>query len=60
MNRVAIVATTTISLWVGSMVDQEKLQYLIAGALFTLAMEGLAKFILWVARKASGPKVHHV
>jgi hypothetical protein len=60
MNRVAIVATTTISLWVGSMVDQEKLEYLIAGALFTLAMEGLARFILWVARKAARPKVHQV
>ncbi|HTV56642.1 MAG TPA: hypothetical protein VMI06_17225 [Terriglobia bacterium] len=60
MNRVAIVAITSISLWVGSTVDQEKLEYLIAGALFTLAMELVVRIITWLARKVSRPKVHSV
>jgi hypothetical protein len=60
MNRVAVVAITSISLWVGSMVDQEKLEYLIAGALFTLAMELVVKLITAIARRVSRPKVHSV
>ncbi len=60
MNRVAVVAITSISLWVGSMVDQQKLEYLIAGALFTLAMELVAKIIGAIARRVLRPKVHSV
>jgi hypothetical protein len=60
MNRVAVVAITSISLWVGSLVDQEKLEYLIAGALFTLAMELVVKAITAIARRVSRPKVHSV
>jgi hypothetical protein len=60
MNRVAVVAVTSISLWVGSIVDQEKLEYLIAGALFTLAMELVVKLITAIARRVSRPKVHSV
>jgi hypothetical protein len=60
MNRVAVVAITSISLWVGSLVDQEKLEYLIAGALFTLAMELVVKIITAIARRIARPKVHSV
>jgi hypothetical protein len=60
MNRVAVVAITSISLWVGSLVDQEKLEYLIAGALFTLAMELVVKIITAIARRIVRPKVHSV
>jgi hypothetical protein len=60
MNRVAVVAITSISLWVGSLVDQEKLEYLIAGALFTLAMELVVRIITVIARKVTRPKVHSV
>lgn len=60
MNRVAIVAVTVISLWAGSAIDQGKLQYFIAGALFTLVMEGLVRTILWAAQKIARPKVHRV
>lgn len=60
MNRVALVVVAVISLWIGSMIDPEKLQYLIAGALFTLAIEGLVRLMIGVARKVSRPKVHHV
>jgi hypothetical protein len=60
MNRVAVVAITSISLWVGSLVDQEKLEYLIAGALFTLAMELVVKIITAMARRIVRPKVHSV
>jgi hypothetical protein len=60
MNRVAVVAITSISLWVGSLVDQEKLEYLIAGALFTLAMELVVKIITAIVRRIARPKVHSV
>lgn len=60
MNRVAIVVVAVISLWIGSMIDSEKLEYLIVGALFTLAMEGLVRLMIGVARKVTRPKVHHV
>lgn len=60
MNRVAVVAISSISLWVGSTVNQVKLEYLIAGALFTLAMELVVKVITAVARKVARPKVHSV
>jgi hypothetical protein len=60
MNRVAVVAISSISLWVGSTVNQLKLEYLIAGALFTLAMELVVRVITAVARKVARPKVHGV
>jgi len=60
MNRVAVVAISSISLWVGSTVNQLKLEYLIAGALFTLAMELVVKVITAVAQRLSKPKVHNV
>lgn len=60
MNRVAVVAISSISLWVGSTVNQLKLEYLIAGALFTLAMELVVKVIIAVAQRLSKPKVHNV
>jgi hypothetical protein len=60
MNRVAVVAVTVISLWAGSSINPAKLQYFIAGALFTLAMEALVRTITWMARKVARPKVHSV
>ena len=60
MNRVAIVVVAVISLWIGSMIDPEKLEYLIVGALFTLTIEGLVRLMIGVARKVVRPKVHHV
>ncbi|HEX5481674.1 MAG TPA: hypothetical protein VFZ08_03510 [Terriglobia bacterium] len=60
MNRVAIVVVAVISLWTGSMIDPEKLEYLIVGAIFTLAIEGLVRLMIGVARKVVRPKVHHV
>jgi len=60
VNRVAIVAVSVCSLLAGSSIDPEKLQYFIAGALFTLAMEALVRIITWLARKASRPQVHSV
>jgi len=60
MNRMAMVAVSVISLLAGSSIDPGKLQYFIAGALFTLAMELVVGIITWLARKVSRPKVHSV
>lgn len=57
MERVNVVIIGSLCLWVGSMIDPTKLQYVIAGALGALAVEGLVKFLHWAASKS---RVHPV
>lgn len=57
MERVNAVIIGSLCLWIGSLLDPTKLQYVIAGALGALAVEGLVKFLHWVGSKS---RVHQV